>query len=251
MEPLKTDLSIFKGFNFEKSPVGVKFLFFKPDGIEQLDKQLPFCEMIKEAQERKSPFYFTKENENCIGKFVLGMEELPLFVATGQLGPRLKIYQEARANSKLYQYVPEFEKGKVNYVVYSPLDQLTFDPDLLILMTTISQAEVVLRAMSYSTGEIWEPKAAPALNCPWIYIHPYKNGKVNYTVTGLAFGSKAKQIFEEGWMLISIPYNWIPTIAQNLKEMDWVPEGFTDGREGFMKREEGILEELARMSQNP
>ncbi|GAI46632.1 unnamed protein product, partial [marine sediment metagenome] len=33
---------------------------------------------------------------------------------------------------------------------------------------------------------------------------------MNYTVTGMTFGMKAKEIFEEGWILISIPYNWIP-----------------------------------------
>jgi hypothetical protein len=32
------DLSIFNKFNFENQPVGVEFLFFRPEGIEQLDK---------------------------------------------------------------------------------------------------------------------------------------------------------------------------------------------------------------------
>ena len=49
MKPLTTDLSIFKKFNFENSPVGVKFLFRKPEGIEPLDKTLPLCQMIRES----------------------------------------------------------------------------------------------------------------------------------------------------------------------------------------------------------
>ena len=74
MEPLKQDLSVYNRFDFEKPPVAVKFLLTKPDGLEQIDKSLPFCEMIKEAQQRGTPFYFTKENEDCVGKVVLGME---------------------------------------------------------------------------------------------------------------------------------------------------------------------------------
>jgi len=251
MRPLQTDLSIFKKFKFEKPPVGVKFLFFKPEGIEQIDKILPLCEMFKAAQQRETPFYFSKDNENCVGKLVLGMEDMPLFVEAGELGPKFGIYQEPRANNKIYQYIPKFNRGIVNYVAFSPLNKLTFEPDLLILTATPSQAEIVLRAMSYSTGEIWAPKATPVLGCAWLYIYPYQSGKVNYTVTGLAFGMKAKQIFEEGWMLISIPYNWIPTITQNLKEMEWVLPSYTEGREKFIEREQRYIEELSRESQNP
>ena len=73
MNPLKTDLSIFKKLNLEKPPVGVKFLFHKPEGIEPLNESLGLCEMLSEAQARVKAFYFTKENENCFGKAALGM----------------------------------------------------------------------------------------------------------------------------------------------------------------------------------
>lgn len=251
MRPLQTDLSIYKKFNFEKPPVGVKFSLSRPEGIKQIDKALPFCEMLKEAQQRGTPFYFSKENENCVGKVVLGMEDFSLAVEGGLIGPKFGIYQEPRANNKIYQYIPSFRRGLVNYVALSPLDKLTFEPDLLILTATPSQAEIVLRAMSYSTGEAWETKATGVLGCTWLYIYPYQSGKVNYTVTGLAFGAKAKKVFEEGWMLISIPYNWIPIITQNLKEMEWVLPSYTEGREQFEKREQRVFEEAAKEARNP
>ncbi len=251
MRPLTQDLSIYNKFNFENPPVGVKFLLTRPEGIEQIDKTLPFCEMIKEAQRREAPFYFTKENENCVGSIVLGMEEMLPFVEGGLVGPELEIYQEARANNKIYQYTPKFKKGVVNYVVFSRLDKLSFEPDLLIITATPSQAEIVMRAMSYSTGELWDPKLTPVLGCAWLYAHPFLNGKVNYMITGMTFGMKAKQSFEEGWILISIPYNWIPTITQNLKEIKWVLPSYAEGREKFLKREEAIFKKLEQDTQNP
>lgn len=251
MKPLKADLSIYKKFNFKNPPVAVKFLLSKPEGIKQLDKALPFCEMLREAQRRGIPFYFSKENESCVGKVVLGMDDMLPFVEGGLIGPRFGIYQEPRANNKIYQYIPKFDKGIVNYVAFSPLDKLPFEPDLLVLTATPSQAEIVLRAMSYSTGEIWETRATGVLGCAWLYIYPFQSGKVNYTVTGLAFGSKAKQIFEEGWMLVSIPYNWLPIITQNLKEMEWVLPSYTDGREKFLKREQKVFKEAAKEAESP
>jgi uncharacterized protein (DUF169 family) len=250
MRPLQTDLSIYKKFKFEKPPVAVKFLETRPEGIEQLDKNLSFCEMLKEAQQRGTPFYFAKENETCLGSAVLGMEDFPTFAEAGQIGINLEIFQEPRANSSLYQHLPKLPRGIVNYVAFATLDKLTFEPDLLILTANTSQAEIVLRAMCYSTGEIRESKTTGVLGCAWLYIYPYRSGKVNYTPTGLAFGMKSKEAFEEGWILISIPYHWIPTITQNLKEMNWVPPSYTEGREKFLERERANLEELRQRAEN-
>ena len=252
MRPLQTDLSIYKKFNFERPPVGVKYLFHKPEGIEPLDKKLALCEMLKEAHQRSTPFYFTKENEDCFGKAALGMtDEAPPFAESGLYGQRLEIFQEPRANTRTTQFHYTLKKGIVKYVVFSPFDKLTFDPDLLVITATPSQAEIVLRAMSYSTGEMWESKSTGVFSCSWLYVYPYLTGKVNYIITGMGHGTKGREAFPEGLMLISIPYNWIPTITQNLKEMKWVLPGWGEGREKFIKWEEQILDELGREFQNP
>jgi uncharacterized protein (DUF169 family) len=250
MRPLESDLSIYKKFNFKYPPVGVKFLEHKPKGIERLGKQLSFCEMLKEAQQRGTPFYFDKDNESCLGSAVLGMEDLPVFAEGGQIGIQLEIFKEPRANANLYQHLPKLPRGICNYVALSALDKLNFEPDLLILTASTSQAEIVLRAMCYTTGEIRETKTTGVLGCSWLYVYPFRSGKVNYTPTGLAFGMKSKEVFEEGWILISIPYQWLPTITQNLKEMKWVLPSYTEGREKFLEREKANMEELARLYQD-
>ena len=134
MKPLKQDLSIYKKFNFERVPVGIKFEFYKPEGIEPLNKSLALCEMVKEAQERKAPFYMIKDHENCFGTLALGMEEAPMFAESGQIGEKLELFQEPRANANLYNYLPTIPKGTINYVVFSSLDSLTFNPDILFIV---------------------------------------------------------------------------------------------------------------------
>jgi uncharacterized protein (DUF169 family) len=249
MRPLQTDLSIWNKFQFEKSPVGVKFLFEKPEGIELLDKNLALCEMLPEAHQRKNPFYFSKDQESCFGKVPLGMmgEEATGAAASGLLGYRFGMFQEPRANTRLYLQNPGLAKGSVNYVVFAPLNAITFEPDLLVLMTNATQAEIVLRAMTYSSGEIYESKTGPALSCAWLYAYPFISGKVNYYVTGLGFGSIGRKVFQPGWILISIPYDWIPTMTQNLKEMKWVLPAYSfDKKEDFVQYDHNILEELKK-----
>ena len=250
MKPLKTDLSIYNKFNFDRPPVGVKYLLEKPEGISQLDKRLALCEMLAEAHQRQSPFYISQENENCAGKVALGMQEPGAITLSGQLGVKFNIFQEARANSRLIynvrDYYPQVVKGTINYVAFSPLEQLTFEPDLLMLTASPSQAEIVLRAVSYATGEIWEPKTTPVFACSWLFIYPYQTGKVNYTITGLSFGMKSKQVLPEGLLLISIPYDRIPSITHNLNEMEWVLPSYREGREKFLKRESEVMAEYRK-----
>ena len=49
--------------------------------------------------------------------------------------------------------------------------------------------------MSYTTGELRESKTTGVFGCAWLYAYPYKTGRVNFTPTGLAFGTKAKEIY--------------------------------------------------------
>lgn len=91
-------------------------MFSKPKGIERLEKRVGLCEMLKEAHQRENPFYFDKDNEDCAGKLPLGMEQWPPFAESGQVGTKLGIFQDSRANSRIYQFLPELRRGTVNYV---------------------------------------------------------------------------------------------------------------------------------------
>jgi uncharacterized protein (DUF169 family) len=253
MRPLQTDFSIYHKFNFERSPVGVKFLFFRPTGVKPLaiDKNLSFCEMLVEAQKTATPFYFGKENnETCVGKILLGMQDMEPFAESGQIGPRLGIFQEPRANYIFYQYVPKFSKGTVNYIAFSPINKLTFEPDLLIITATPSQAEIVMRAMSYSTGEVYHSKTTPVMGCSWTYIYPFQTGKVNYILPEIVHGMKGRVLFPEGSLLISIPYQWIPVMTQNLREMKWHLPSHTS-KEQYLEEFGNVIGGLVKESENP
>ncbi len=239
----KQSLSIFNKFNFERKPVGVKFMPTKPEGIEKLNKILDFCEMLKEAQEGDS-FYATKEEFSCIGPILLGMVDHDPIFESGMVGPKLGVFQNSRANRRIYDVMPKLERDTVNYVAFSPLDKLTFDPDLLIVTANTSQAEILLRAHSYRTGKMWSTKGTPVAGCAWLYIYPYVSGELNFTVTGLSFGMKSRQLFPEGMILMSIPWDLLPGMIQSLQEMEWVPHSFTIGREEHKKKVKKIINEL-------
>ena len=218
------DLSIFKKFNFEFPPVGVKFLFNKPEGIEKLEKNMALCEMIKEAQNRSAPFYVSPENQSCRpGAYIWGVESLKVF-ESGSYGVALQLFKETCANIRIKHQTPRLDIEIVRYIAFAKLEQLTFDPDIFLVLTnTARQSEIILRAMTYSTGEMWSSKMAPVMGCSWLMAYPHFSGEVNYVTTGFGSGMIAKKLFPEGHQIIAIPYNWLQTITQNLQEMPWVP----------------------------
>ena len=232
---LTRDLSIFKKLELEKPPVGVKFLYAEPEGVPRLAKKLALCEMIPEAQTGKV-FYAGLEDHECAGPVPLGMVELEPFYASGQIGPCLEVFKEARANRRIYEVAPKLARGTCNYTVFAPLDMLTFDPDLLILSGPARKMEIVLRSMSYTTGQMYESKGTPVLGCAWTFVYPYLSGKINYSVTGLTFGHIAREVGTEGNVVVSVPWDALPTMVENLSEMPWVLPAYLDGRDGYNER---------------
>jgi uncharacterized protein (DUF169 family) len=205
--------------------------------------------MLAEAQVADAPFYFGRENnETCVGKILLGMEEMEPFAEAGQIGPRLGMVQEARVNHNFYHHVPRLSKGIVNYVAFAPLEKLTFEPDVLIVTATPKQAEIVMRAMTYSTGEPYTSKTTIFMGCSWIFIYPFETGKVNFLIPEFIHGMTGRELFAPNTLLISIPYRWLPTVAQNLKEVKLV---FHESKEEYLAEFQDILIDLVEESKNP
>jgi uncharacterized protein (DUF169 family) len=243
MSSIPRDYSVFNKFDFERKPVGVKFLPTKPEGIERIKKGLSFCEMFKEAQ-TSSPFYVQKEDFHCIEPIILGMEDHDPMLHSGLIGEVDGLFEEARANRKIYQYMPKMLKGSVNYVVFSPMDQLTFDPDVFIVTANVSQAHRLLRAWGYSSGDMWSCKGTSVAACSWLYIYPVISGELNFTITGLSLGMRALKVFPEGLILISIPWTQLPMIMENLQKMKWTITSDTVTGEEHKKRIDKLFNEL-------
>lgn len=237
-------LSILAEFQFAYQPVGVKFLLTKPDGINQLDNKVAFCEMLTVAQVSE-PFYTTKENHECkAGPILMGMVEPDPVFESGQVGAKLGVYEDPRANRHIYHSMPRLERNTVNYVAYSSLDKLAFDPDLLIVTANPGQAEILLRAAGYRTGKGWNAKGTSVLGCAWLYMYPYVHGEINLMVTGLQHGMKVRKLLPEGLLLITLPYQVLPEIAASLREIEWSLPQYSWGKETHKQRMQEIAREV-------
>ena len=222
----QNDFAILDEFKFDIQPVGVKLLTRRPEEIIRLDGRFTLCEMLKKAQEG-GVFYADTENHTCeAGPYVLGQREIEEQYVSGEFGAAMGVFKDARAAARLYHYIPRIAGGVANYTLFSPLDKLSFDPDVMLFLANTDQTHTLLRASSYETGSMWSSRYSAAIGCAWLLVYPYLSGEINFIATGLGFGMKRRKLFPEGLQFVSVPFDRLTPLLRTLREMPWVPEPF-------------------------
>jgi uncharacterized protein (DUF169 family) len=205
------------------APVAMKFSFDKPENTVKSEKTMALCSFVKEAQETNSKFYISADNDDCVGKMVLGMVDMPAFESSGRAGYDFEVFRTPAANARLYHTNPRLQRGAHNYVTFATLEKCDFDPDLIIVIADTRQADIIMRANSYISGDLWESRDSHVMGCSWQFVYPYISGKINHSVVGMHHGQKVRKPFPEGMQLISIPYQKILEVTAAMDEMEWVP----------------------------
>ncbi|MFC1950844.1 DUF169 domain-containing protein [Chloroflexota bacterium] len=232
MTSIIKDLDIFKKFSFERQPVAIKYLYPKPKGIKQLDKNITWCEMLPEAQ-NSEPFYVAAENSTCANTLIMKGSDSPVYRGGG-----LSFHggYDPRAGIRFKNlHIPKMPDGIVNYVVFSPLDKLTFDPDVLIIACDVKQAEILLRASTYKSGSPYKSITSLYVQCAWLMVQPYLTGELNYTTVGLSYGMRFRKVLPPETMLVSIPFDLLRTMIYNLNEMEWNLKAYTLEKDDYLK----------------
>ncbi len=192
---------------------------------------MALCQFIKYTQDTGKHFYIGIEDEACVGKMILGMVDKPPVTASGQAGYDYGHYKAPVAGQQLYQKLPILEPHTVNYVEYCPAVECDFDPDLLYFVTDLPQAEIIMRATSYISGDLWESVSSPIISCAWMIAYPIISGKVNHVTTGFYYGMKHYKMYPQGLLMISVPFGKFPEFFQALEDMDWELIVFKDDEE--------------------
>jgi uncharacterized protein (DUF169 family) len=228
-------LEICGKLDLEERPVGVKYSTSAPDGIVRLDGAMRLCEMLRHAQQGNA-FYVAPENHLCgAASYALG-KDLPPVYTSGEYGAGLEVFDSPRVASRLYDHIPRLQaRRNIEYVSLAPLDRMTYDPDLLIISAREEQSEVLLRAMSYSTGKMWTSRSTGVIGCAWLFVYPYLTGEMNYTPI-LSMGMRALNVVPPGRHLLSIPFDVLPGMLDSLKKMPLTLTALGPGGEEFRRK---------------
>jgi uncharacterized protein (DUF169 family) len=204
-------------------PIAVKFSRNRPENVQQYEGVDVFCGFLNRAQTENRMFYTTVDNDKCMGKVVLGMVELDTGHAAGMSGCEMGLFRSAAANARLYYEAPMLKRGVCSYVVFCPVSLCEFDPDLVVFVAPTEKAQLILRATSYISGDLWESKCSYVMSCAWTYVYPYISGKVNHLFTGMHFGMQLHGSYPAGLHILTVPYQKLDEVSTALNEMEHVP----------------------------
>jgi len=235
--------------NLEYPAVAIKLLFEKPEGVPHYEgEKLAFCQYLKHAQTSGIKFYITADDDACYGQLGLGMIDFPPVTASGQAGYDFGCYKTPLGCQQLYQKLPVLVRNTVNYVEFSPVSICDFDPHLLFFVADLPQGDIIMRATSYISGDLWESKSSPVISCSWMYAYPIISGKVNHITTGYYHGLKPRNAYPAGLRMISIPYQKHDEFFAALEQMDWTLIAFRGDEESKadLKRRMEHWQEMAK-----
>lgn len=211
--------------------IALKLHLERPACEHYAGEKLAFCQYVRHAQATGEHFYICEEDDECYGKLVLGMIDIPPVTGSGQAGFDFGVYKSPVVNQQLYQKLPRIIKGTVRYVEFCPAVDADFDPDLLMFVADFPQSDIIMRATSYISGDLWESKSSPVISCAWMYAYPIISGKVNHITTGYYHGLKRRGAYPPGLRMIAVPYRKIDELFLALEQMDWTLIAFRDDDE--------------------
>src|SRR4030043_2106760 len=86
------------------------------------------------------------------------------------------------------------------------------------------------------------------MGCSLIYVYPFETGKGNYLIPEWIHGMTGREIFAPNTVLMSIPYQWLQTVTQNLRE---IKLQFHTSKKEYLEEFQEILVDLVEESKNP
>jgi uncharacterized protein (DUF169 family) len=202
-------------FKLEDSPVAVSCLKGSVDGAG--GQRIRICRAILDAAEGKS-FKISKENNACFGaSWHLGFRKLDdpkveklvkKFVVEGE-----KLFSSYEALEELISQMPPPPDNKDAYFALSPLEEASFEPQIVVFVCNPDQACRLLTFVSFTDGKMPRIKiGGPA--CRLAVIYPMLSGQTNLSF----YDYTARKIcgVKPDKLLVSMPYNQVLQMVSNI-----------------------------------
>ena len=87
-------------------------------------------------------------------------------------------------------------------------------------------------------------------NVSQVMVYPYMTGKINFVVPAFVHGPHGRQLWSSDTVVVSVPYQWVPTVIGNLGEMPLELPGHAS-KEAYYAEFGGILADLEKKMENP
>ncbi|MEM3597091.1 MAG: DUF169 domain-containing protein [Candidatus Bathyarchaeia archaeon] len=207
---------------FLKSVLELKFpavaISFGKEPMSDLQKlagKMEFCRMWAEAQKGKS-FFATPENHNCLtGTYHLGIRNETVRKDVCRFWVEQVYAYSSGAVKKYVTALPHLNRKLASLICLAPLEEATFQPDLILVRCTPEQAMLLLWSYSYNTGEVVQGETGTAM-CQTLIVKPLLQDKPSFSIgdPGGTYGVG----LSSGELMVSLPYPLLAKMTKTLQQ---------------------------------
>ena len=206
-----------KSLQLENSSVAISFSTEAPEGVEQIKGEMRLCQMLDIVRFDGDVFHTTSCNHKCDGgSGSCGMKEMNEKVKTGEFLCKMGLFGSNRAARRFINSNPRIEAGTVKIVSFSPLEKVTFDPDVVVIICNAKQGMLIAEAFAYESGKRTLGMTGPPI-CSSIVAAPFLTGEVTYSFGD--HGARNYMKIKDDEVFIGIPVELLTCIVDNLKKM--------------------------------
>lgn len=207
----------------KRPPIAIGVNKTRPRNLTKLYGKMAFCRMWKRALDGEA-FFATADNHDCLtGGYYLGLiGENAGEAVCNFLVNQVRAFKSREIVKRYLSNVPMLKPGQLKTACLSPLDAVSFEPDIVIIVCDPEQAMLLLWAYSYDFGEPVIGYTGTA-TCRSTFIEPYLTGKPSFSL-GDPGGRYIIQL-TNGEVVVSIPAKLFRRIVKNLNVRinDWTP----------------------------
>jgi uncharacterized protein (DUF169 family) len=208
------------------SAVAFRFAIKKEDipaGMQELDKTIRHCAMVGLARKEGRIFYSPSAKHECNGgAWALGLREITDSLKNGDFYYKLGKFESSAACKRTIDRVPHLDTNETYATMYAPLEKTPFDPQIILIITNPwSMLKLAQSSLFRIGGRIRAEFAGIQSVCSDACAQTYLNGQVNFSLG--CDGSRKFSGIEDGEMVIGIPAELLPEIAESLKVVAAAP----------------------------
>ena len=203
------------------SPVAVKLLKPDepiPDNISEPSVPLRHCQAITVAR-RGNSLYMPPSKHACPdGSAIMGLVPMSPKLRSGELYLLFKKLPNIECAQKMIASRPEFEAGEYRASVVAPLEDATFEPDVVIFTIYPEQIMWLCCASSYGSGErhVFHTSGYNS-TCADLTVQVMKSQKMNISFG--CYGARAISDINDFEAYLSVPFNQLDSLAESLEKL--------------------------------
>ena len=172
------------------------------------------CQALALGRRDGLTIVLAKDSQSCpIALAGLGFVR-PEAYLTGKY-PLAPTNRPAEAQKKAAEAMPRFEFGKFRYILISPIQTASFDPDVIIFYGNGAQVMRMIQAAVFASGESLTSRSSGAGGCLLPIVEPIVEGKCKYTVPGN--GERRLGLIADGELAFAMPRNRFEEVVSGLK----------------------------------